>query len=303
MMADSGYNSAEILGDVDAAMTCGLIHCAVSFHSISDLTGLQKYMVILFHQMAKHKRVGALHSVMSYFDSVGTLIGNGKSCSIDGRIDGHKEGKTNKELYQIAEQIESTYLMHHVITNQMCVHCYFREYSLVADLFEKNRKMRTGMNNTGAKRNLDFSHVFFEGISALCLARNTKQEKWRQIGENSIKTMTKLVEYSDWNFENKLKLLQAELHYLYDCHSMAELFYQASITSAREHKFLHEKAMAHELYGIYLVENKMVAEGLEQLHQATENYEKWGAQKKADEVNDFIVLINLTVDLWKQKTN
>ena len=96
---------------------------------------------------------------MSYFDAVTDLIGNGDSCSIDARI----EMKTNKELYQIAEHTQSTYLMHHVIINQMYVYCYFREYLCVTDFAEKYRRVHTGMN-TGTKRVLDFYSFFFEGI-------------------------------------------------------------------------------------------------------------------------------------------
>jgi len=132
------------------------------------------------------------------------------------------------------------------------------------------------------------------------LARDTKQDKWRKIGEKNVRSMTQLLEYSPWNFENKLDLLQAELHYLNNHHNMAELSYQASIVSARKHRFYHEEALACELYGIYLVENKMIAKGLEQLQNAREKYVKWGAMKKADDVKDFMDLASQTTNyLWK----
>mmetsp|Transcript_11076 Transcript_11076/g.24015 ORF Transcript_11076/g.24015 Transcript_11076/m.24015 type:complete len:244 (+) Transcript_11076:1567-2298(+) len=243
--------------------------------------------------MTKHKRIGVLHSVMSYFDAVTALIGNEDSCSIDASI----ERKTNEELYQIAEQTQSTYLMHHVIINQMYVLCYLREHLLVADLVEKYRRMYAGTKNTGTKRALDIYFVFFEGISALCLARDTKQKSWRQIGEESAKTMSQLVDYSAWNFENKLSLLQAELHYLNQRNTMAELAYQASISSAHAHRFFHEEAMAQEMYGIYLIENKMVDKGIVELETAMGKYESWGAARKVDYLKDFIELVNIPASM------
>ena len=100
--------------------------------------------------------------------------------------------------------------------------------------------------------------------------------------------MENLSEYSTWNFENKLSLLHAELHYLDHRQGMAELSYQAAIVSAHDHKFIHEEALARELYGICLVENKMVVNGMRQLQMAMDKYKEWGATKKADDVQDFM---------------
>jgi len=92
---------------------------------------------------------------MSYFVACTALIGEKESCSIDARI----EMKTNEMLRQIAEQSQSTYLMHHAILNQMHVHFYYREYLSVAQLGEKYQIL-----NGNAKRSLDFYHTFTFGI-------------------------------------------------------------------------------------------------------------------------------------------
>lgn len=99
------------------------------------------------------------------------------------------------------------------------------------------------------------------------------------------------MERSTWNFENKSLLLEALLHSLNERHMMAENSYQASILSAREHKFHHEEALASELFGMYLVENAKVAKGIEQLQIAREKYIQWGATKKADMVKETIGVI------------
>lgn len=105
--------------------------------------------------------------------------------------------------------------------------------------------------------------------------------------------MSLLVEYSSWNFENKQLLLQAELHYLDGRFNMAEMTYKASILSAHEHKFYCEEALAHELFGVYLVENEKFAQGVEQLKHAQDKYKNIGALRKAGDVQDFIELIEL----------
>jgi len=123
------------------------------------------------------------------------------------------------------------------------------------------------------------------------LARDTNEEKWIKIGEKAVQFIARLAEFSSWNFENKRLLIQAELHYLNGRYRMAELAYQSSIVSAREHKFVHEEALAHELFGIYFVENKRIREGIEHLKIAYDKYMQWGAYQKTSDVKDFLELV------------
>lgn len=84
------------------------------------------------------------------------------------------------------------------------------------------------------------------------------------------------------------KLLQAELHYLDGNLELAEQAYKASITSARDHRFVSAEAMAYELFGIFCLENQMVHRGMEQLHAAVNKYKEWGAHRKVLELQDFM---------------
>ncbi|KAL7530281.1 hypothetical protein ACHAXR_003401 [Thalassiosira sp. AJA248-18] len=100
--------------------------------------------------------------------------------------------------------------------------------------------------------------------------------------------MSNLALVNQWNFLNKSQLLKAELHYLNRDFKSAEDAYKASIKSAREHKLIHEEALANELYGIFCIENMKVDKGIEQLHIAVGKYKQWGANKKADKLQLFI---------------
>ncbi|KAL7544794.1 hypothetical protein ACHAWF_008162 [Thalassiosira exigua] len=64
-----GYKSANIVGDIDNAMMCGLLWCVASFFSCSvgSLIDLQKQIRRFLLEMAKHQRIGILHSGMSIF--------------------------------------------------------------------------------------------------------------------------------------------------------------------------------------------------------------------------------------------
>eukprot|EP00581_Thalassiosira_minuscula_P030220 CAMPEP_0183766210 /NCGR_PEP_ID=MMETSP0739-20130205/11423_1 /TAXON_ID=385413 /ORGANISM="Thalassiosira miniscula, Strain CCMP1093" /LENGTH=104 /DNA_ID=CAMNT_0026004973 /DNA_START=138 /DNA_END=449 /DNA_ORIENTATION=+ len=104
--------------------------------------------------------------------------------------------------------------------------------------------------------------------------------------------MAKFESHSEWNFGNKSKLLHAELHYLNGKMECADDAYIASIMLAQRHKFLHEEALAYELYGLFCVENQMVDKGVRQLLKAHDKYKEWGALKKCDDLQNLIDLID-----------
>ena len=90
---------------------------------------------------------------------------------------------------------------------------------------------------------------------------------------------------SDWNFANKLCLLEAEelsrrqSHLKWRCIDM----YNASIESAKRSGFIHEQGLACEKAGFYfknILDNKEKA--LEYFKQARECYEEWGSSMKVD---------------------
>jgi len=221
---------------------------------------------------------------MSYYDAYSALVGKKAMCPVDTGI----QMKTNNELLKVAENTKNRLLGAQVILNRILVHCFLREYLQCGTLATKYEVKVEDL------RSFDLFKAFYEGIAALNLARDTKQRKWREIGERSVKKMAQLVHYSVWNIENKHMLLQAELHYLDGRHTMAEHAYKSSIISARDHRFLGEEAMALELYGIYFLENKKVKNGIEKLKIASDKYKEWGALEKSEAVKHFMELVSKT---------
>ena len=181
----------------------------------------------------------------------------------------------------------------------MTIHLWMREYKDVAELSEKHSENYPSLQQ---KRALSMIRTLFEGVAYLNLARDTQQAKWKILGEQAVVRMSQLESMSKWNYENKSQLLQAELYYLDQDLVSAEAPYRASIKSAHDHKFIHEEALACELYGIFCVENHMSKKGLKLLHIALDKYKQWGATKKADELQLFINLVGPTF-LWRIKLN
>lgn len=97
-----------------------------------------------------------------------------------------------------------------------------------------------------------------------------------------------LFAHSEWNFKNKMLLLQAEFHYSMKNYSMATICYKASIEAAHKHKFIHEEAIANELAGIFFLDLGQRKKSLSCLKQSTACYQAWGAFAVARRVESFI---------------
>ena len=141
-------------------------------------------------------------------------------------------------------------------------------------------------------RPLPLTGIFFEGLTCFQFARQTnidERSKWIEKGDTMLEKMKLWSQHSSWNWENKMLLLEAEkMHTLNDFDSAAS-FYERSIRSAREHKFIHEEAIASELAGIFFLERGLREKSLHLFLHSIWSYKTWGALAVAKRVETFIV--------------
>ena len=100
--------------------------------------------------------------------------------------------------------------------------------------------------------------------------------------------MKQLSTHSDWNFQNKLLLMEAELHYALKEFDEAASCYEASIKAAQDHKFIHEEGLASELAAMFFHEQENLPMSCRLFKQSMECYENWGAHAVAERVGGFI---------------
>ena len=102
------------------------------------------------------------------------------------------------------------------------------------------------------------------------------------IGSSALKNMEAWAKECEWNFQNKLHLLRGQYFFAIKNFSKAEEEYQLSIEAASQHQFIHEKALALELAGLFHKKcgRKDLSDSL--LRQSHHCYRSWGAIKKAD---------------------
>ena len=197
------------------------------------------------------------------------------------------EMKSMEELRALGEG--NAYLEWQMFLFRPANHFYMREYEQVAELSQQYSVSHPSPLQTKPKRILHIFRSFMVGISVMNLARRTSNNaKYRELGEQAVARMSQLETISTWNFQNKRLLLQAEQHYLNRDLVSADAAYEASIRSAREHKWLNEEALAYELHGVFCVENGMRDKGTAQLRAAIDRYREWGAANVAKRVQLYV---------------
>ena len=206
---------------------------------------------------------------------------------LSGEIINEVEMKSMEELRALGEG--NAYLEWQVFVHRLTNHFHMREHEQVAELSQQYSASHPSPLQTKPKRTLQIFRNFMEGISVMNLARRTSNNaKYRELGKQAVANMRQLETISEWNFQNKRMLLEAELHYLNRDSVSADAAYEASIQSAREHKWLNEEALAYGLHGIFCVENGMIDKGTTQLRAAIDRYREWGATNVAKRVQFFV---------------
>lgn len=168
------------------------------------------------------------HLCLTKFSVCTAFIGNEDSC-----MPGSIEISTNDDLETIAENTQNSWLMHYVLINKIYTLFYFRQHLAVTKVAEKYEATQKG------KRALDFIPQYYQGLckhtektfgflfsrdhllfvsytshfciktisAALWLARKTKDSKWRDIGEEAVKSHALFAKHGTWNFEHKVIVL------------------------------------------------------------------------------------------------
>mmetsp|Transcript_24007 Transcript_24007/g.39085 ORF Transcript_24007/g.39085 Transcript_24007/m.39085 type:complete len:1132 (+) Transcript_24007:489-3884(+) len=132
-------------------------------------------------------------------------------------------------------------------------------------------------------------HAFYIGLVSFWVARKSREEQsWYQRGNKSKLALKKWTESSQWSFENKWYLLEAEESFYNNDFDAAKSYYDKAISSAKDHKFVHEEALAYELAGYFYLELGDIDKCVEYFLHAHERYQEWGASGKCDSLFKFV---------------
>lgn len=130
--------------------------------------------------------------------------------------------------------------------------------------------------------------TFLFGLVVFWITRVSKEPNLKHAGIEAKEAMQGWTNSSQWNFEHKLLLLDAEENFCDGNFDQAKTLYQKAIESAKEHRFVNGEALACELAGYFYLEMGDENTANDYFIKAHERYETWGASGKATSLNQEI---------------
>ena len=217
---NQGYAAAMASGDSHLAVINLFAFIANNFFAGANLQRMQELYTNSIHFSEERKQLimGVQAKVVQR--TVSKLIGT------------DEEPEYSSEERDILASNDSVSRSHHYQTAY--VSFIFRSYD---DTIENIEKYFGFQETTWG--NLFFVHAvhaFYAGLVSFWVARKSKEQRWYQRGYRSKLALQKWADSSQWTFENKWFLLEAEESFCNNDFEAAKLYYKKAVTSAKSHK-------------------------------------------------------------------
>jgi len=263
-----------MVGDNEYASMGGNFYCAQNILCGSSLPIVEKECTALAMKMVQLHQIPICLTHLTNHQSVLKLIGS-----------------TKNPFHVVKAYIENEdQLLHHALStgrlplveaihfNRLYVAFFMKQYEEAAEYIGKYSPINSMLKRT--------CYTFYEGLTAFYLARNHSKPNYVEIGEKAMSLFQGLAKHSNWNWENKMLLLEAEWHFCKGDIAKAEGKYELAAESAKKHRFIHEEGLANDLFSAFYKSNGNVDKARRRVSDAKACYEKWGASALVD-VLDF----------------
>jgi len=266
-----GHTTAMAAGDTHGALLNSVCYVGTSFWAGTKLSVWRERYDLARRLMEEHDHMTFLAHITQWEENVSILMGTNDSnvSEIEG-VKNVREGNPHASYTQALQE--------------MYIKFMFREYEEMKVLAEKYYDFNL---HTWTLLHVHTAHTFYSGLVSSWVFRKSKDAKWADRARKAKFLMKKWADCK-WNFQNKLYLMEAEEAFCYNDIANAEYLYEKALSSAREHRFIHEEALAHELAGHFFLELNRKGTAVEHFMQAHEKYLQWGAVAKSNSVLEFV---------------
>lgn len=275
-----GHDSGMTAGNPGVATRCATMYVNYAFQSGLHLETLVGQMREFAKEMTRYKQIMSLRLLSVYLQSALNLMGSSDDPIV----------LTGEAMDEEAFLLETTKKGAKAVLCQFylrkLVHAYiFGRHGLAADIALKGRDM--DIESSLLPKFAGCTFVFYEGLSALSMAKTIAADKWGTIADRAISKMKVWASYSGWNCLHRLELLRAEKCVLTGDNVGAASSYNKAIDLAKEHKFVHEEAIASERYGAFLLAVGDESSSMEQYDRAYNCYNNWGAARRSSDIKGY----------------
>ena len=262
-MFGQGFNAGMSIGESGTAFLNALWQVRALFFAGEKLSALLEKIDIYVELAKQHKNDVTMINI--YRDTISTLIDKGESTSAAATISTHDK-LFDSEVNFFHKAIQSYWLGH----NDRCQH-------YIGKMKEVTESPNTGRLNITIL-------TFIHGLNTFQLLKKQNTSKLRTIPRAAISALKTLTSNSEWNFRNKVHLLEAESSSFNGRHQEAAASYAAAIASARSSRFIHEEGLACELAGFHHKKIGDLNSAYNFFNQAKRCYTEWGSRVKVESV-------------------
>eukprot|EP00804_Cyclotella_cryptica_P005749 CCRYP_000087-RD/>CCRYP_000087-RD protein AED:0.03 eAED:0.03 QI:330/1/1/1/0.87/0.77/9/489/1372 len=265
-------------GNFSAAGASSVLYTYRAFFSGYNLPALHKDVVGFSRLMYSRKRTFMTLSLQPILQAVMSLRGipsqSGKEWSEGGGYDAvldHLAVFVTKNEMALCESffaviMANSFIFHKGEDAKKVVEQYL-------DFFERH-------DATYPAHYVSIYRCFYGGLIAFHYYRKTQDSYWLDRATYTIRRLEAWNTECQWNFQNKLLLLQAEHSFsIGGTVSRTQQLYNMAISLSNKHRFIHEEAIACELFNAFREMNRSV-DSNGSLDRAYQCYESWGANAK-----------------------
>lgn len=270
-----GIRASFAYGNVEFAILNVVVYTARSFFvgkQISVLTA----EVGSFARLFRNRFGDQVSSVQGYLQSVHNILHKLQDDGVKNEQLGPSfDLHLDFELLELTKKHNRLLLFHAVLTHLTIT--MFMVRNLECALAFTDMYFEHFDANKSQMKLIFVTNVFYDGLINLYFMGKTGDSRHLERGNNAVSKMREWSRHSEWNFKNKLLLLNAELHRVMNESYQAAICYEESIKAANDHKFINEEAIANELAGIFYVGQGDRQRSLSHFKRSVECYQKWGA--------------------------
>ncbi|KAL3804648.1 hypothetical protein HJC23_008463 [Cyclotella cryptica] len=265
-------------GNFSAAGASSVLYTYRAFFSGYNLPALHKDVVGFSRLMYSRKRTTMTLSLQPILQAVMSLRGipsqSGKEWSEGGGYDAvldHLAVFVTMNEMALCESffaviMANSFIFHRGENTEKIVEQYL-------DFFERH-------DATHPAHYVSIYRCFYGGLIAFHYYRKTKDSYWLDRATYTVKRLEAWNNECQWNFQNKLLLLQAEHSFsIGSTVSKTQQLYNTAISLSNKHRFVHEEAIACELFNAFREMNGSV-DSNGSLDRAYQCYQSWGANAK-----------------------
>ncbi|KAL7548735.1 hypothetical protein ACHAWF_012024, partial [Thalassiosira exigua] len=264
-------------GNIYAALINTNLYTYRAFFSGTKMSSLREEIISFIRLYSLYKRHTLRISVMPIFNTISLLVG----CS-------HPVVQKNTVVNEDDDEIlAKSFKVKELTVSESVVVCKMMRSFILRDMDDAAKVARQYLDffeehDRGPLLFINIYRYFYGGLIAFDRYRSSLESYWLEIGLRSMARLEKWAEECEWNFQNKMLLLQAEHRFATGDIEKAESLYNLAISSSRDHRFIHEQALSCELAYFFHCAIGRINQSSQLLKQAVQCYTQWGAHEKAN---------------------